>query len=239
MQKSPIFAKKIMRVFFSVTLYIFTALSAVAQTADTPLLYPLPVILIDNGHGEQTAGKRSPDGILREYAYTRQVAAEVVAELRQQGYNAQLLTPEKSDISLGERCRRVNRVCNRVGKKNALLVSVHLNAAGMGDKWASATGWAAFTSRGRTQADILADSLYAAARRAFPDKRLIADRRDGDSDLEAGFYILRHTLCAAVLTENFFQDSRFDCDFLMSGEGFAAVVRAHVEGIIAYVNRHD
>lgn len=28
-------------------------------------------ILIDNGHGENTPGKRSPDGTFREYAYTR------------------------------------------------------------------------------------------------------------------------------------------------------------------------
>ena len=27
-------------------------------------------ILIDNGHGENTPGKRSPDGTFREYAYT-------------------------------------------------------------------------------------------------------------------------------------------------------------------------
>ena len=26
-------------------------------------------ILIDNGHGIDTPGKRSPDGVLREYAY--------------------------------------------------------------------------------------------------------------------------------------------------------------------------
>ena len=30
-------------------------------------------ILIDNGHGEDTAGKRSPDWTLREYAYTREI----------------------------------------------------------------------------------------------------------------------------------------------------------------------
>ena len=28
-------------------------------------------VLIDNGHGENTPGKRSPDGRLREWAYTR------------------------------------------------------------------------------------------------------------------------------------------------------------------------
>ena len=30
-------------------------------------------ILIDNGHGIQTKGKRSPDGTLLEYAYTREL----------------------------------------------------------------------------------------------------------------------------------------------------------------------
>ena len=29
-------------------------------------------ILIDNGHGENTPGKRSPDGKLREYLYARE-----------------------------------------------------------------------------------------------------------------------------------------------------------------------
>ena len=28
-------------------------------------------VLIDNGHGEETPGKRSPDGKFREYIWTR------------------------------------------------------------------------------------------------------------------------------------------------------------------------
>lgn len=31
-------------------------------------------VLIDNGYGSDTPGKRSPDGRLREYAYTREIA---------------------------------------------------------------------------------------------------------------------------------------------------------------------
>ena len=31
----------------------------------------MKVVLLDNGHGEDTKGKRSPDGSLLEYAYTR------------------------------------------------------------------------------------------------------------------------------------------------------------------------
>ena len=65
-------------------------------------------ILIDNGHGRETPGKRSPDGRLLEYAYTRSVARRIVSALTAQGYDAELLVPEQEDISLQERCRRVN-----------------------------------------------------------------------------------------------------------------------------------
>ena len=43
--------------------------------------------------------------------------------------------------------------------------------------------------------------------------RLRTDYTDGDPDMEADFYILRHTTAPAVLTENFFMDSHPDCAF--------------------------
>ena len=46
------------------------------------------IILIDNGHGVNTPGKCSPDGLFREYRYTREIAAEVVKRLRAAGYDA-------------------------------------------------------------------------------------------------------------------------------------------------------
>ena len=35
-------------------------------------------ILIDNGHGVDTPGKRSPNGVLREYAWNRLIGAVVL-----------------------------------------------------------------------------------------------------------------------------------------------------------------
>ena len=55
-------------------------------------------ILIDNGHGVNTPGKRSPDGRLLEWSYTREIARRVVAELQVQHYYASLLVPEEEDI---------------------------------------------------------------------------------------------------------------------------------------------
>lgn len=191
-------------------------------------------ILIDNGHGVETPGKRSPDGKFREYAYARKVAAELVARLNARGVKAVRLVPEEEDISLAERVRRANVYCKRYGKDKVALVSVHCDASGNG-AWMQARGWSAWTSRGTTRADGLADCLYAAAEWYFKGMKIRKDMSDGDPDFEAGFYLLRHTSCPAVLTENFFQDNRDDVAYLQSGDGFETVVRVHVQGILTWL----
>ena len=192
-------------------------------------------ILIDNGHGIETPGKRSPDGVLREYAWNRLIASRIVDHLLSLGLDAELLVPEERDISLPERCRRVNEWCRQLGKDNVLLISIHCNAAGRGDRWLSARGWCAYTTRGNTRADALATSLYTAAKAHLPGMRLRTDYTDGDPDQEAAFYLLRHTICPAVLTENLFMDNHEDCDFLLSKEGQQSLVDLHIDGIISYL----
>ena len=39
-------------------------------------------VLVDNSHGVETSGKRSPDGRLRECKYAREIAASVIARLK-------------------------------------------------------------------------------------------------------------------------------------------------------------
>ena len=192
-------------------------------------------ILIDNGHGIDTPGKRSPDGVLREYAWNRLIASRIVDRLLSLGLDAELLVPEEKDIPLPERCRRVNEWCRQLGKDNVLLISIHCNAAGRGDRWLSARGWCAYTTRGNTRADVLATSLYTAAQAHLPGHRLRTDYTDADPDQEADFYLLRHTSCPAVLTENLFMDNHEDCDFLLSKEGQQSLVDLHVDGIISYL----
>ena len=60
--------------------------------------------------------------------------------------------------------------------------------------------------------------------------------RDGDPDWEENFYILRHSLCPAVLTENFFMDSPSDQDYLQSEAGKRAIMDTHIEGITKYLS---
>lgn len=210
-------------------------------------------ILIDNGHGVNTPGKRSPDGRLREYLYTREIANAVVAELRRRSYDAERIVREELDVSLATRVQRVNDVCKEVGAKNCLLVSIHVDAAGDGSKWMLAGGWSAFTTPGRTESDRLAECLYdaaevhlqgyAALQRAgkkaghysAAQRPYRTDTTDGDRDIEANFYILRNTACAAVLTENLFQDNECDVDYLLSADGRKAITALHVDGIIKFL----
>ena len=195
-------------------------------------------ILIDNGHGVDTKGKRSPDGRLLEYAVNRLLAGRIVSALKAQGHDAELLVPEDNDVSLFQRCDRVNRFCYALGKENVILVSIHCNAAGKGDRWYNATGWCAYTTPKDTPADRLATCLYNAAQIHIPDQRLRMDLTDGDPDIEASFYLLRHTSCPAVLTENLFMDNQADVEYLLSDIGQTNLVNIHVTGINFYLGIH-
>ena len=194
------------------------------------------LILIDNGHGCNTAGKRSPDGRLLEYQYAREIALEVTNRLCGMGYDARRLVTEQGDIPLPVRCWRVNKQCREHGADHVVLVSIHVNAAGSGE-WMKARGWSAYTSRGKTHADSLADCLYKAARQHLKGHKMRTDYADGDIDCEAGFYILRHTLCPAVLTENLFMDNHEDLDFLLSPEGRESIIRTHIDGITSWMQK--
>lgn len=195
------------------------------------------LILVDNGHGVTTLGKCSPDGKFREYKWNREIAHEVVVELKKRGYCAELLVTEDIDISLAERVKRANNKCNQLGTKNVLLLSVHVNAAGNG-QWLNAKGWSCFTSRGLTKSDKIADELYKVAEELMPNRTMRKEYSDGDADWEAGFYILKNTKCPAVLTENFFMDNKEDLAYLTSAEGRKAIIATHVEGVINYIKKH-
>ena len=192
-------------------------------------------IFIDNGHGQYTTGKRSPNGEFREYRYNRIVARRIVLKLQVLGYDAELLVPEDDDIPLTERCRRVNTWCMLHGRKNAICVSIHFNAYGNGSQWTKASGWSIYTSKGNTAADELATAIAEAAKTNLPAMKMRADFTDGDIDFEEDFKILRGTLCPCVLSENGFMTNEKEFRWLQTEEAIEAIVKTHVEGIVNYL----
>ena len=191
------------------------------------------VILTDPGHGIDTAGKRSPDGRLREYKYAREIAAEVVKRLKTMDYNAQQLVTEENDISLGTRCKRVNDICKHFGASNVLVVSVHCNAAGADGKWHDARGWQACVSlNASAKSKQLASYLFDAAQ---AQELKMRSPKPGQKWWAQNLAICRETNCPAVLTENLFQDNKEDVEYLLSDKGREAIINLHVNGIINYI----
>lgn len=190
-------------------------------------------VLIDNGHGENTPGKCSPDKRLREYAYAREIARRVEKCLKCKGYDAQRIVEEETDIPLSVRCKRVNDICKQVGTKNVLLVSIHNNAAGADGKWHEARGFSAHVGlNASSKSKMLAQYLWNEA---------IQQGLKGNRSVPAAPYIAqnlaicRDTACPAVLTENLFQDNKEDVELLLSEEGKERVTATHVNAIVEFI----
>jgi len=182
--------------------------------------------LLDNGHGVNCAGKRSPiwaDGSqLFEWEFNRDIVRRIAAKLDDLAIRYEILTPETNDVSLQERCRRANLYQQMYN--NCVLFSIHGNAGG-------GTGWECYTSKGTTKADEIATLLYSEAEKEFTGWKTRKDYIDGDADKEANFYILRHTICPAVLTENFFMDNEKDCKLMLSESGRERIAKIHINVI--------
>ena len=198
-------------------------------------------IILGTAHLSSTPGKRSPDGKFREYAYSRKVCREVAKRLREAGVDCVIdyIDDDMPGLNSSQELVKRVQIVNAIAKKiDCLYVSIHVNASAK-NGWDKATGFAVYTSPGETKSDILATDIFDEATKLLKPigKSLRKDMSDSDPDFEENFYVLRKTLCPAVLTENFFQNTKSDVEWLESEEGFKAVVTYHVNGILTYLNR--
>lgn len=190
-------------------------------------------ILVDNGHGLNTQGKCSPDMSFRESVFTRKVATKLCYRLQLGGVHAIKLVPEDEDISLTERVNRVNSYCNRWRGDNVLLVSVHVNADGMGDKWTEACGFSEFVApissrKSKMLAQAFTETAHKmglAGNRAVPIFKYWV----------GNFKIIRETKCPAVLTENLFMTNKNDLKKLQSN-GVEVITQLHYDAITKYIS---
>ena len=197
-------------------------------------------LLIDNGHGCNTPGKRSPlleDGRSRlfEWEFTRRVAQRIAELAPQYDIKPVILVPEDDDVPLSARATRANNYIRNNPSEKCVRIAIHGNAAGNGSSWMNARGWEAWTTVGKTNSDKLAGQLYNAARKFFPsDTKFRMDKADGDQDKESNFTVIYKAICPAVLTENFFYDNLDDCRYMLSYIGIDAIARTHLAGTVYY-----
>ena len=192
--------------------------------------------ILDAGHGDPplSGGKCSPDKRLLEYYWARDMVQRIAKKLQAVGVPVHILVPEKTDIKLNVRTRRVNAMCKQHGAKKCLLVSVHNNAAGGDGKWHDATGWSGFVApKCSANSKRLAQLLYAeAAKAGLKGNRCVPACKYWVGN----FAIVRDTNCPAVLTENLFMDNRQECDYLLSEQGKETLAQLHVNAIVNYIN---
>lgn len=189
------------------------------------------LVMVDNGHGRETPGKCSPDGRIKEWEWTRRAGKAIVKRLLAKGVDATLLVTEERDVPLRERCRRAR---TSGSGRNAVLLSIHVNAAGDGGAWHNARGFCAFVAPGASRQSVRMASLLTslAGERGLSGNRCVPP----DGCWRGNFAILRDTPMPAVLTENLFMDNREDAVFLDTDVGLDAVVQLHVDAVLKYFN---
>ena len=192
------------------------------------------VVCIDNGHGKNTPGKCSPDKTIWVWEWNREVAKIVCEMLQRKNIDARLIVKEDYDVSLTERCRRVNAIYEAVGKKNCICLSVHINAARGDGNWSNARGYSVFVSeknaseRSKRLAKCIED---VALERGHKGNRSVPSCHYWQKDLK----ILRSTNCPAVLCENLFMDNKLDCAYLLTQEGKEEMATVMCQGILNYI----
>ena len=167
------------------------------------------LVILDNGHGINTPGKRSPiwsnNTQLFEWKFNRNIVDYIIKYLEVANISYCKLVEEDKDISLQERVNRANSVYYKTKDAYAVyLVSIHGNAA----ENSNANGVEVWTSKGQTKSDRIAVHFYNQLKnlgwKMRPTNQLKLDR-------EEDFYILKNTICPAVLTENGFYTNEVEC----------------------------
>lgn len=190
-------------------------------------------ILIDNGHGVNTAGKRSPDGRLIEGVYARDIARRLAQELEEQGIHYALVTPEKDDVSIRTRVYRANDL-HRWSSEGSLLISLHSDAAS-NTGWSEAKGMSVLVApNASNNTKKFAHILY----NVFAEKGIPVRKYNGNAKpyWTRSLPIIRDTIMPAVLIEMFFHTNREQVDWALSDAGRTALTNALLAAVRQYAN---
>lgn len=193
------------------------------------------IVLIDNGHGSDTKGKRSPDGTFLEYAWARLIAKLLHHHLDTLGIKSYILVPEDRDISLSVRAARVNEYCKHLGRSNVVLISLHCDAQpGCDKQWGSARGLTSIVySKAGSSSRLLASLVTSYAQDLF----LLGNRSTPSCGYrEQNLAILRETQCPAVLVECGFMTNHDDVAFMNSADGQNKIASAIAKAVNNYVD---
>lgn len=190
-------------------------------------------ILLDAGHGCNTAGKRSLDGRLIEGIWSRKMVAVLAAQLTAMGHNVVRLVPEEEDIPLAIRARRANAAARR----DTILISLHADADPNAVHGPTAARGLSTWVYDKASPKSL--ELACAISREACACSLLGNRRTPACGYRrANFAILRETKCPAVLVECGFMTNESDVTFLLSRVGMEKIAHAIANACLEYQLRN-
>ena len=196
------------------------------------------LILIDNGHGVETKGKRSPDSRLMEWKWNREFAELLHQKLSSFNIQSQLIVPEEKDVSLSNRCLRANTITKNFKKigVDTLFISIHVNA-GPGSGWSNASGVSVHVYQDGSEKSKTCGRIYTdtAKKMGLTGNRSIPS----DGYWSCNFYVCKNTTCPAVLIEHDFMTNKESVEFLLSEEGKNKLIDWHINSILEYINKYN
>ncbi|WP_419962125.1 N-acetylmuramoyl-L-alanine amidase [Psychrobacillus sp. BM2] len=183
------------------------------------------LIALDDGHGIDTAGKRTPivaelGRAIKENEFNRAVVKLMDEYLKYIGFKTLLVAPTDADTSLVARTNLAN------SKGADAYFSIHYDA--MGGTWGTAEGHSIFVFPGNLnkQSGKLAECIAEYLKQGTNQKwRGIK---------EADFHVLRETKMPAILSENGFMDNSREARLMLDLDFQKEVAREHVQGICKY-----
>ncbi|WP_255485818.1 N-acetylmuramoyl-L-alanine amidase [Sporosarcina sp. BP05] len=182
----------------------------------------MTTLLIDAGHGPETAGKRSPDGLLREFSFNSAVADLVKQFLIEEGFTVIFAHKAQEDVPLTTRIKLANSLTVDA------FVSIHANA--FGNDWNSANGIETFVYPTASKASIALASLVQSA-------LITACNRTDRGVKKANYAVLRETRIPAILIECGFMTNREEAALLMRKAYRLQCARAIAHALSTWIYR--
>lgn len=181
-------------------------------------------IAIDNGHGNNTSGKRTPlfqDGtFMKEWEFNSAVAKELKTILEHNGFDCLFVSPEATDTSLQTRVKRAN------DWKADLYISIHANA--FGNDWNSANGIETFIYN---NSDAKTTKLGTAVQKRLVQETNLTNR---GLKVNSSLYVLNSTKMPACLVECGFMTNLKEANLLRSQDYRVKCAVGIAKGICDY-----
>ncbi len=163
------------------------------------------LIAIDDGHGMNTAGKRTPffpgtKKFMHENEFNRAVADLLKVNLERCGFRTLMVAPGDSDVPLKTRTDTANKA------KADFYISIHANA--LNGIWGNQQGVSTFHYPGSILSKKAATVIHNHLKQGTQQK----DR----GVIAQNFHVLRETKMPAVLVECAFMDNLREANLLLS-----------------------